>query len=91
MPCSITRVGVAAAVPEQVVEVGDVDEREVVAVGRRVAHVGDPALRRVVLDVDGGQVAAGRGPSQSRGQVLELVRALQDDDVDVARRAAARA
>ncbi len=72
-----------AGVPEQRVEVGDVDEQQVVAVGRRVAHLGDPALRRVVLDVDGGDVAAGSAAEPVLGQVLELVRALQHDGVEV--------
>ena len=52
MPCSITAVGVAAGVPQQRVEVRDVHERQVVAVGHRMPGVRDPALRRVVLDVD---------------------------------------
>ena len=72
-----------AGVPEERVEVGDVDEQEVVAVGRRVAHVGDPALRRVVLDVDRRDVAARTAAEPLLAQVLELVRALEDDDVEV--------
>ena len=69
MPCSITRVGVAPASQNRRVEVGDVDQRQVVAVGRRVAHLGDPPLGRVVLDVDGGHVAPGpAAASHSLGQ-----------------------
>ena len=66
MPCSITRVGVAPAVPEERVEVGDVDEQEVVAVGRRVTHLGDPTLRRVVLDVDRRNVAPAAAAEPAR-------------------------
>ena len=59
--------GRRARVPEQRVEVGDVDEQEVVAVGGRMAHLGDPALRRVVLDVDRRHVARpAAGPSTPR-------------------------
>ena len=62
---------------------GDVDEQQVVAVGGRVAHVGDPALRRVVLHVDRRDVAARTPAEPLLGQVLELVRALEHDDVEV--------
>jgi hypothetical protein len=56
-----------ARVPEERVEVRDVDEQEVVAVGGGMAHLGDPALRRVVLDVDAG----GRGPGAARPRLAE--------------------
>ena len=69
-----------AGVPEQRVEVRDVDEQQVRPVGGGVAHLGDPALRRVVLDVDGREVAAAQ---PLRREPLELVRALEHDDVEV--------
>src|SRR4051794_19291781 len=72
--------GRAAAVPEQLVEVRDVDDDEVLAVGRRVAHVRDPALRRVVLDVDRGQAPVAEPLAR---EAVELGRALEDDDVDL--------
>src|SRR5215207_921082 len=75
--------GRRAGVPEERVEVRDVDEQEVVAVGRRVAHLRDPPLRRVVLHVHGRDVAAGPAAEPVLGQPLELVRALQHDGVEV--------
>jgi hypothetical protein len=76
--------GRGAGVPEERVEVRDVHEREVGPVRGGVAHLGDPALRRVVLDVDRGDVAAGAPAAEPvLGEVLELVRALEDDDVEV--------
>ena len=73
-----------AGIPEEVVEVRDVHEREVAAVGGRVAHVGDPPLRRVVLEVDGREVAARLAAAeQFLGERVQLARALEDHDVDV--------
>ena len=72
-----------AAVPEQRVEVRDVADEQLVAVGGGVAHLGDAALGRVVLDVDRRHVAARPAPEPVLGQVVELVRALEQDDVDV--------
>src|SRR5581483_3557369 len=71
-----------AAVPEQPVERGDVDEQQVAAVGDRVPGVGDVAVRRVVLQVDGGYVAAGAAAGPPLGQRL-LVRALEHHQVDL--------
>jgi hypothetical protein len=72
-----------AGVPEEVVEVGDVDEQEVVAVGRGMAHVVDTPLRRVVLHVDRRDVASRPAAEPRLGQLGELVRALEDDRVEV--------
>src|SRR5205085_3662460 len=81
------RGGNGAGVPEQGVEVGDVDHPQVGQVGPvggGVAHVVDATLGRVVLDVDGGDVEPGTAPAQPvLGQVVELLRALEDDDVDL--------
>ena len=76
MPCSITRVGVAPASQKSALKCVTCTSSEVVAVGGRVAHLGDPALGRVVLDVDGREVAAraaaepllARGRSSSCGR-----------------------
>ena len=62
MPCSITVVGRAAAVPHQRVEVGDVHERDVVAGPRAGDRCGRRGRRGVVLDVDRRQVDPGRRP-----------------------------
>ena len=68
---------------------GDVHDGEVGPVGGRVPHLGDAALGGVVLDVDGREVAARAAAAEPPlGEALELVRALQDDDVDLGRRAA---
>jgi hypothetical protein len=61
----------------------DVDEGEVGPLGCRVAHVRDAALRTRVLQVDGGNVAAGAPPAEPALGQLELVRPLEHDDVDV--------
>jgi hypothetical protein len=76
--------GRRAGVPEEVVEVRDVDEREIAPVGGGMAHLGDAALRRVVLQVDRGDLAA-RPPAAEPplGEPFQLVRALEDHDVDV--------
>src|SRR5690606_1951529 len=73
--------GGAPGVPHGGVERGDVHDGDVVAVGERVPPVRDVAARGVVLDVEGGQVAArfAAGPLPDE---VELVGALQDDDVD---------
>jgi len=51
--------GGAAGVPEEPVEVRHVDHGELGPIGRRVAHLADPALWRVVLEVNGRKVATG--------------------------------
>src|SRR5690606_22909985 len=72
----------APVVPEQRVEVGDVHDRDVVAVGQRVPGVRHVAAGRVVLHVDRGQVAADAAAQQAFGQV-QFVRALREDEVYV--------
>src|SRR5690606_24524223 len=68
--------GRPAVVPEQLVEVGDVDERDVGAAGQRVAGARHVTRGGVVLDVHAGQVAA-----EPLARQIELVRALVDDHV----------
>ena len=53
-----------------------------------MAHVVDPSLRRVVLEPDGGQVAAGPRPPSQRSASPTRARPLHDDDVDRRRRRA---
>jgi hypothetical protein len=45
-----------AAVPEQIVEVGDMDDRDPVCIGKRMPRVGDVRLWCVVLEEDRRQV-----------------------------------
>ena len=74
----------AAGIPEEIVEMRDVDDGQVGAVGRWMAHLRDHAFGRVVLEVDSGYVASGTPAAQPlRGEGLELPRALHDDDVDL--------
>src|SRR5690606_22498199 len=70
----------AAAVPHERVEVGDVDDRNVVAVGEGVAGAHGVAVRGVVLDVDGGHVPA-RAQAGPLLEERDLVGPLEDDDV----------
>ncbi len=71
-----------AAVPEESVEVGDVHDRQIGAVGARVAGVRYGAVGRVVLQVQRGHVAAGAPPAEPPLGQLDLVRALQQHQVD---------
>ena len=69
-------------VPEQVVEVGHMDQPQVGPVGHRMPGDRHVAPRRVVLEVDGGNVDSGAAAEQLPGQ-FRLVGPLQDDDVDL--------
>src|SRR4029453_5693515 len=74
----------APAVPEQLVEVGDVHHHQVVAVAGTVTQLVDAPLRRVVLQVDRGHLPPRPPPAQPLGgQPLQLVRPLQHDHVDL--------
>jgi hypothetical protein len=67
--------------------VRDVCEHQIGSVRGDVIHVGDPPLRRVVLDVDRRDVAARNPTSEpARRELVELFGALEHDDVDVAGR-----
>src|SRR5690606_6624123 len=70
--------GGPAGVPEQGVEVGDVDQGDVVPVGERVPGPGHVPGRGVVLHVD-----TGHGAPQPPAGELDLMRALVDGDVDL--------
>ena len=84
MPCSITRVGRRARVPEERVEVGDVDERR----GRRGRPSGGACRRSGPAARCARRRSRGASPG---GTQVELVRALVDDDVEVLLARAARA
>jgi hypothetical protein len=71
-----------AGVPEQVVEVRDVDKGHAVTVGHRMAAVDHVLPRSVVLHVDHGDVPPEPPPEPRLGQ-LPLVRTLQDHHIDV--------
>jgi hypothetical protein len=76
--------GRGPGVPEQVVEMGHVHQRQVGAVRGGVAHLGDAALRGVVLEVDRRQVAARAPPGEpALAQAVELAGPLEDHHVDV--------
>ena len=70
------------AIPEQVVEVRDVDDRQVVASGGRVLEVGDVALRRVVLHPQRRQITARPLVEPAIGQD-RIARALEQDHVEL--------
>ena len=77
------RGGGGARIPHEVVEVRDVHEQQVVAVGHRVPAAGRrPAARGVVLEEDGRHVAPGTAAQPALGEV-DLLGPLQDHDVDV--------
>src|SRR5690606_9046927 len=75
--------GGGAAVPEQPVEVRDVHQQQVVAVGGRVPGVRHRPVRRVVLEVHGGHVPPGAAPAEPALGQPGLVRALEHHDVHV--------
>ncbi len=81
MPCSITVVRVPPVSQNSSLKWVTWAIEQVVAVGHRVPGVRHVALGGVVLDVDRRQVAPG-GAATGRSSLL---RALQHDDVDVAR------
>ncbi len=71
-----------AAVPHERVEMGDVDDRDVVTLRERVARGRGVAPRRVVLDEHGREIDTGP-PARPVLDEVDLLRALQDDDVDL--------
>src|SRR5690606_19745670 len=70
-----------SAVPHEPVELGDVDDGDVVTVGEDVLGGGGAAIRRVVLDVHGRHVDARTAAQPALGQ-LDLLAALEDHHVD---------
>src|ERR671923_512505 len=71
-------------VPEERIEVRDVHEDEISAVGGRMPHVGDAALGQRVLEVHGRDVAAGHPSAEPLAdEIEELMGSLEDDDVDL--------
>ncbi len=62
MPCSISRVAGRARIPKQCVEMRDVNERQIIAVGERMAHLVDAPLRCVVFEIDDGTSTIGLRP-----------------------------
>lgn len=70
------------AIPHQPVEVGDVDQKDVAAVGQRMAAVGRVWPRCVVFHIDGGDIDA-RPPAQPLLGEFEFCGPLQHDQVDV--------
>jgi hypothetical protein len=73
--------GCVAVVPGEPVEVRDVHDRDVAAVGERVPGRHGGGLRRVVLEEDRGQFRPEAPSEQALGE-LEFLEALQHDEVD---------
>ena len=69
MPCSTTVVGVAPQSQNRALKCVTWHDEQVVAVGGGVAHLGDAALGRVVLEVDRRHVAARPAAEPVLGQV----------------------
>ena len=76
----MTRLGALTAVPEEVVEVRDLDDQQSWGIGQRVAGIRDVGLGRVVLQEDRGQIDPGP-PTELLAAEIDFLQPLEQDQV----------